>query len=199
MHLTQKRVQPARGAGIEVVPRRKSETAVRSTRAPVALVRLQPDRGCRKSVEATVRDGRQPVAATQLVIRCERRRDTLIIWLSGTLDRVTETVLDRQLAARANGAIRLVVDLTELEFIDSSGLKALLRIHRRAAEQGDRLSFRQGQHVAQRPLALLRAAQLRSQWTPRAARLSDEDSYLALAIAGAVVDHPPAGDRPGAA
>jgi len=199
MHLTQKHVPAARGAGTELVPRHNSETAVRSTRAPLALVCLRPDRGSRTSVEAAARDGRQPVAATQLVIRCERRRDTLIIWLSGALDRVTETALDRQLEARANGTVRLVLDLTELEFIDSCGLKTLLRIHRRAAEDGDRLSFRHGQHVAQRPLGLIRPAQLRSQWTPRPARLSDQDSYFASAIACIDVDHPPAGDRPRAA
>jgi anti-sigma B factor antagonist len=196
MDVTQKRVQAARGAGSEVVRRNSSETAVRSTRAPLALVGLQPDRGCRRSAAVAAGDGRRPVVATQLVIRGERRRDTLIIWLSGALDRVTETVLDRELEARANSRIRLVVDLTELAFIDCSGLKTLLRIHRRAAEQGDRLSFRHGQQVAQRPLGLIRAAQLRSQWTPRPARLSDENSDIALAIAGAAVDHPPAGDGP---
>jgi anti-anti-sigma factor len=196
MDLTQKRVQAARSAGTEVVPRHSRETAVRSTRASLALSPSATRPRVPKEGRGRWR-GRQPVAATQLVIRCERRRDTLIIWLSGTLDRVTETVLDRQLEAQANVRIRLVLDLTELEFIDCSGLKTLLRIHRRAAEQGDRLSFRHGQHFAQRPLGLIRAAQLRSQWPPRAVRLSDENSHFA--IAGADVDHAPAGDGPEAA
>lgn len=86
-----------------------------------------------------------------------------------------------------------------VELIDSAGLQTLERIHRSATGPGDRLSFRNGQHVVQRPLGLTRAAQFGSEWAPRYARLGDEDSYLALAMACADVDRPLSGDRPTAA
>jgi anti-anti-sigma factor len=141
----------------------------------------------------------QPLAAGQLAVRWERRRVTLIMWLSGTLDRATVTLLDREVDARAIGTMRLVVDLTGLEFIDSAGLDALARIHWRASKRGDRLSFRHGPHVAPRPVALTRIVQTRSPSPTRRLGASDEASYFALAVACAYVDHPRPGDRPGAA
>jgi anti-anti-sigma factor len=122
----------------------------------------------------------------------------LIVWLSGTLDRITGTVLDRELDPRVIGTTPVVIDLTGLEFIDSCGQHTLARILRRATKRGDRLTFRHGQQVAQRPLGLIRAVQLRSERAPRRESLSDEDSYFALAQASADVDHPRPGDRPGA-
>lgn len=194
MHFKHRRVEGHR-ARRTVVPPRNSGTAPRSTRAPLALAGPQPDREHLRSIEAALADGRESGAATELVVGWGRRRKALVIWLSGTLDRGTRTVLD----ARALGAMSLVVDLTGLEFIDASGLDALARIHSRATERGDRLSFRHGQHVAQRPLGLIRAAQLRSETAPLRARLGNQDSYLALALACADVDHPGLGDRPRAA
>jgi anti-anti-sigma factor len=134
-----------------------------------------------------------------LVVRWERRQTASIVWLTGALDRTTAPVLEGELGARSIDTIRLVVDLTGLELIDSSGLDALVRIHRRAPERGERLSFRHGQHVALRPRGLIRAVQLRSEWAPRPERLSDDDSYFALAMACVDVDHARPGDRPRAA
>lgn len=93
----------------------------------------------------------------------------------------------------------LVVDLTGLEFIDSDGLDALVGVHWRASKRGDRLSFRLGPNVAQRPVKLTRAVRRRSRWAARTAGVSDEDSYFALAMACVNVDHPRSGDRPEAA
>jgi anti-anti-sigma factor len=187
------------GAGREAAPRGSRGPERRLRRAPLALARLTAGHGYLKSVEAAGGDDRQPVAATQLVVHWERRRSALIVWLSGELDRATATALDHEFDARAVGATSLVVDLTELKFIDSSGLEILVRIHRTVIKRGDRLSFRHGQHVAQRPLGLIRAVQLASEWAPRLARLSDEDADFAVRTACAHVDHPPSGDRPAAA
>lgn len=151
------------------------------------------------SADQTVAARLQPVAGGQLAVRWERRQVTLIMWLSGALDRATATLLDRELDAQAIGAMRLVVDLTGLEFIDSAGMDALLRIHWRASKGGDRLSFRRGPHVAQLPVELTRTVRLHSRRVTRTAGTSDADPYLALAMACADVDHPRPGDRPGAA
>jgi anti-anti-sigma factor len=77
-----------------------------------------------------VRDPALPAVGT-LVVRTERRGAVLIFWLSGALDRATSRVLDDNLDAQAHHARRVVVDLTELAFIDSYGLTTLERILRR--------------------------------------------------------------------
>jgi anti-anti-sigma factor len=176
MHLTHKRVQAGRSARNDAVWRRNRDWKPRSTPAPLALARVQPDRGRFPSIKVTVGDRRQPVAGGQLVVAWGGRSEALIVWLSGTLDRITGTALDRELDPRAIGTSPLVIDLTGLEFIDSCGAHTLARILRRATKRGDRLTFRHGQRVAQRPLGLIRAVQLRSKRAPRPEPLSDEAS-----------------------
>jgi anti-anti-sigma factor len=199
MHLKHKRVQADGSAVGDAAPQGSRLAAARSSRAPLAPARLQPDRGYLTSADGAVPARRQQIAAGQLVVRWERRRAALTIWLSGALDEATAALLDRELDARAIGTMRLIVDLTGLEFIDSPGRDSLLRIHQRASEHGDRLSFRHGPHVAQQPLELTRTVRLRSSGATRHAAVSDEDAYFALAMACADVDHLAPGDRPRAA
>jgi anti-anti-sigma factor len=160
MYLTHKRVQADRSARSDAVRRENRDSKPRSTRAPLAPARLQPDGGRLRSVKPTVGDSRQPVARSQLVVAWGGRGEALIVWLSGTLDRITGTVLDRELDPRAIGTTPLVIDLTGLDSIDPCGLHTLARILRRATKRGDTLTFRHGQHVARRPLGLIRAVQL---------------------------------------
>lgn len=148
---------------------------------------------------AQVAETRQPLVEGQLTVRWERRHATWIMWLSGTLDRATATLVDREIDARAIGLLRLIVDLTGLEFINSPGRDALMRIHWRSTMRGERLSFRHGLHVARRPVELTGTVRLRSRRATHATGVSDEDPYFALAMACADVDHPPSGDRPEAA
>jgi anti-sigma B factor antagonist len=173
--------------------------ASRSSRAPLELVGLRPDDGSLTSGHGAVAGARLDGAAGQLAVRWERRAAVLIIWLSGALDRATAMLLDRELDAPAFDASRLIVDLTGLVFIDSSGLDSLLRIHHRASQRGHKLSFRHGSHIARRPLELTGAVQLRSRLAARHASVSDENPYFALAMACADVDHPAPDDRPRAA
>ena len=121
------------------------------------------------SERPVAREPERPPAGA-LAVRRERRADVLVLWLSGALDRATSALLDREFDAQAGHATRLVVDLTGLEFIDSSGLDTLVRTHRRACESDLRLSFRRGPHVARRPLALTRDVQLRSRPASRRAK-----------------------------
>jgi anti-anti-sigma factor len=110
------------------------------------------------SRRAVVREPGKP-AVGGLAVRRERRADMLVLWLSGTLDRATSGLLDREFDAQAGRVTRLVIDLTGLEFMDSCGLDTLVRAHRRASENDQRLSIRQGPRVAQRLLELTRDAQ----------------------------------------
>jgi anti-anti-sigma factor len=170
------------------------------SRSPLEPRPSQPD--CRHPPGAhdTVARTRQPVIAGQLAVRWERQDGMLVMWLSGELDQATVTLLDRELDAQAIGMMHLVVDLTGLEFIDSAGLDALVGIHWRACKRGDRLSFRHGRQVAQRPIELTRTVRLRSRFAARTAGVSEEeDHYFALAMACVNVDHSWSGDRPEAA
>lgn len=82
---------------------------------------------------------------------------TLVIAPIGELDLATAPQLERELLnAEANGVQHLVVDLSGVEFIDSTGLHALLRAEERAAADGRRLSLRPGPNPVQRVFRLLR-------------------------------------------
>jgi anti-anti-sigma factor len=162
------------------------------------VVQSQPERNQPTIGYRTAAPARQPRVPGQLAIRWERQDVTLIVWLSGWLDQATVTLLDHELDGRAIGLMGLVVDLTGLEYVDSPGLDALIGIHWRAAKRGDRLSFRHGTTVAERPVELTRTARLRARWAA-AADVTDDSFYFALAMACVDVDHPRSDDRPEAA
>jgi anti-anti-sigma factor len=178
----------------------RRETEIRRLARRAYLARgscPRSDQGSRTSGAAAVGAGRQRVATEQLVVRWGRRRTTVITWLSGALDRATAPMLDREIDAHPTGTMRFIVDLTELEFIDSSGLETLERIHGTATERGESLRFRYGEHLAQSPRGLVGTVARRSEWAPQSASVGDEDSYFALAMACADVGHARSGDRPG--
>jgi anti-anti-sigma factor len=65
-----------------------------------------------------------------------RSADGVVLALAGELDLAGEAALEQALeAARAQGGA-LTVDLTELHFIDSSGLRVLVRLHNAAVTSG---------------------------------------------------------------
>lgn len=71
-----------------------------------------------------------------------------IFALSGTLDIATSPSLRGALIEAADrGEHEIVVDLSQLEFLDSTGLGALIGAHKRAAEHGGsiRLVAQEGQ------------------------------------------------------
>ncbi len=63
-----------------------------------------------------------------------------VLGLFGDLDLVSAEAVQQALVALARSTV--VADLTNLEFIDSSGLSALLRARRRIEEAGHRLEIR---------------------------------------------------------
>ena len=71
--------------------------------------------------------------------------DAYVIRAQGELDLASCPKLDCALMdAEQSRASRIFVDLEELTFIDSSGLKALLRASRRSASNGIRLQITRG-------------------------------------------------------
>ena len=74
-------------------------------------------------------------------LKTESGGETLVFKLRGSLDLATAPTVRAALTdATEKGNQHLIVDLTQLEFLDSTGLGVLIGAHRRAAERGG--SFR---------------------------------------------------------
>ncbi len=90
-------------------------------------------------------------------LRIESRRDgdTTVITLGGELDLASAPELERELRdAEGTGPARVVIDLRELGFMDSTGLQALLRARERASSNTYELMLRRGPHQVQRVFEL---------------------------------------------
>jgi anti-anti-sigma factor len=89
--------------------------------------------------------------------RCETGRDGDAAWVRplGELDLDTASQLDQELAAvRATGADRLVLDMRALTFMDSTGLRLVIRWDTDAREQGFEFAIVPGPEVVQRVFRL---------------------------------------------
>ncbi|HEY1653943.1 MAG TPA: STAS domain-containing protein [Candidatus Tumulicola sp.] len=85
-------------------------------------------------------------------LKTEKRGESLIFKLRGSLDIATSPTVRAALnEATDQGKKELVVDLTQLEFLDSTGLGALIGAHRRAAERDGSLRL----VVSEGPIARL--------------------------------------------
>jgi anti-sigma B factor antagonist len=86
-------------------------------------------------------------------VRSEDHRT--VISVSGELDLASSPALEEELERVAKSdATVIVVDLSELEFMDSTGLSVLVRAHQRAEENGRRLGLVNGSQQVQRLLTL---------------------------------------------
>ncbi len=78
-----------------------------------------------------------------------------MISVGGELDLASSPALEEELdRVVASGAQLVIVDLRELEFMDSTGLSVLVRAHQRAEEQGKRFGLVNGSQQVQRLLTL---------------------------------------------
>lgn len=91
------------------------------------------------------------------------RRDggqAVVIGVSGELDLASSPGLEQELERHVNsGAEVLIVDLRQLEFMDSTGLSVLVRAHQRAVEAGRRFAVVRGPQQVQRLLTLTGVAE----------------------------------------
>jgi anti-sigma B factor antagonist len=85
-----------------------------------------------------------------------RNRDrTALLVVRGELDVASGPTLERELAkAEASDVQLLILDLRELEFIDSTGLSILIKAHQRAEASGRRFAVVRGRSQVQRLLGL---------------------------------------------
>ena len=78
-----------------------------------------------------------------------------VLTVTGELDLASSPALEEELErAHEAGAQLVVVDLRELEFMDSTGLNALVKAHQQAQEAGRRFGLVQGSPQVQRLLSL---------------------------------------------
>ena len=86
----------------------------------------------------------------------ERREgDAAILSVSGELDLRTSPELEERLGAAFDAGTELVIlDLRQIEFMDSTGLRVLLGAHQRAHESGKRFALVRGADQVERVLTL---------------------------------------------
>ena len=100
--------------------------------------------------------GRGPAdvaAAGQLTVRSDRVGVMHTIAVAGELDLATIPELERALEqAEASDALSIIVDLSRLQFIDSSGVRVLLQAHARSRADSNRLALLRGPASVQRVL-----------------------------------------------
>jgi anti-sigma B factor antagonist len=83
-----------------------------------------------------------------------------VITVSGELDLASSGALEEEfLRVAESDAQQVVVDLRELEFMDSTGLSTLVKAHQRAEETGQRFGLVRGPQQVQRLLSLTGVAE----------------------------------------
>jgi anti-sigma B factor antagonist len=76
-----------------------------------------------------------------------------VLALKGELDVSSSAALEDELQ-RLSGASVVILDLTQLDFIDSTGLGVLVKTHQRMREDGDKLAVIEGVGQVKRLLEL---------------------------------------------
>src|SRR5690349_21675574 len=75
--------------------------------------------------------------------RVEPHGETVVVEASGELDlSVADTFEDEVRRALSGGTAEVVLDLAHVTFIDSTGLRALVRVAAETRQNGNRLSIR---------------------------------------------------------
>jgi anti-sigma B factor antagonist len=94
-------------------------------------------------------------ATDQLVIDVRRDEGTVVLALSGELDLATAPLLQDEIqGSEVETATMVVLDLQELKFIDSTGLRVLLTAHAQSRERGQQFAVTRGSPQVQRLLSI---------------------------------------------
>ncbi len=102
-------------------------------------------------------DDLREIRGEQELLRCEviAQRDEVRVRPVGALDLATAEILDDQLSdLRGAGFRRLVLDLRELSFMDSTGLRLILRWDAEARQDGFEIGLVAGPPPVQRVFEL---------------------------------------------
>jgi anti-sigma B factor antagonist len=97
----------------------------------------------------------RPQVQSNFSVETHNGNQAVVIEVRGELDLATSPALEQELErGTAAKAAVVVVDLRELEFMDSTGLSVLVRAHQRAIENGQRFGVVKGPQQVQRLLSL---------------------------------------------
>jgi anti-anti-sigma factor len=97
------------------------------------------------------------LATGELVIATELDAGSVVVSLCGELDLACTARLEHELVQVQSAARgRLLIDLSQLSFIDSEGLKTLLLARKQAIASGNELCLRRGPDAVQRVFELTR-------------------------------------------
>jgi len=92
---------------------------------------------------------------SNLSVETHEGAQAVVIGVTGELDLASSPALEHELERGAAAQAGLViVDLRNLEFMDSTGLSVLVRAHQRATENGQRFGVVKGPQQVQRLLSL---------------------------------------------
>jgi anti-sigma B factor antagonist len=98
--------------------------------------------------------------AEHLQIDVRHEPDRIVLRLHGELDLSSAPLLQSEIeSAGADGATLVVLDLDDLEFIDSTGLRIILAAHERSRERGQMLALTRGSQQVQRLMSITRAGE----------------------------------------
>jgi anti-sigma B factor antagonist len=92
--------------------------------------------------------------AEQLRVDSRREKDRVVISLDGELDMASAPLLQAALEDAEDTAPALVLDLRELRFMDSTGLRIILWARERLRERGQELALTVGSNQVQRLLSV---------------------------------------------
>jgi anti-anti-sigma factor len=92
-------------------------------------------------------------AQEQLQIDVRREADRVILSLAGELDMATAGLL-AQATEGLSGESMVVLDLEQLQFIDSTGLRGVLSVLERCRERGQQFAITPGSQQVQRLLGV---------------------------------------------
>jgi anti-sigma B factor antagonist len=87
-------------------------------------------------------------------VATRREGDGVVVALSGELDLAGERQLEAAIDAARESGGPLTIDLSDLAFIDSSGLRVLVRLHNRATSGGFQYRLIAGPPQVHRTFAL---------------------------------------------
>lgn len=71
------------------------------------------------------------------IIENEEKKDKAVIYVSGSIDSSTAPELDAFISERLNGLKELVLDVSEVDYMSSAGLRVLLSAHKGLGNEKD--------------------------------------------------------------
>jgi anti-sigma B factor antagonist len=98
--------------------------------------------------------------AEHLQVEVRNEPDRVVLRLLGELDLASAPLLQGAIeSVETDAAPLLVLDLDDLEFIDSTGLRIILAAHERAQERGQMLALTRGSQQVQRLMSITRVGE----------------------------------------